>query len=114
MYTNYAISVHLKPALTGAHQCHSNNRTMALHWHFGNEHNVGWVAIGLSIVFGGLALYVVWHLRTQKPEEKIKEFDALKVVDAFKLGVKTADVEVKGEEDRTLLCVRNGSVFRLS
>jgi hypothetical protein len=111
MYTNYAISVHLKPALTGARQCHSNNRTMALHWHFGNEHNVGWIAIGLSIVFGGLALYVVWHLRTQK--ERIKEFDALKVVDAFKLGVKTADVEVKCEEDRALY-VDNGSVFSLS
>ena len=104
-YTGYGISVHFNPALTGARQCHSNNRTLQLHWFFGNEYNLGWIAIGLSIVFGGLAMFAVWHLRTR---ERIKGLDALKVVDAFRLGVGMANVEV-GNEDRVLY-VRNGKV----
>jgi hypothetical protein len=104
-YTDYAISSgHLDPALTGASRCHSNNRTLSLHWHFGNEYNLGWIAIGLSIGFGALAMYAVWHLRTL---ERIKELDALKVVDAFKLGV-TMDVEV--EDGDRVLYVRDGRV----
>ena len=119
-YTTYAISAQLDPALTGAQRCHSNNRTLSLHWHFGNEYNLGWIAIGLSIVFGGLAiglsimfrglaLCAVWNLRTL---ERIKGPDVLKVVDAFKLGVYTKDVKVgDGDEDWDRdLYVRNGRV----
>ena len=111
-YTAYATVNALKPdhtlinsTLTGARTCYSNNRTLSLHWRFGNEYNLGWIAIGLSIGFGGLALFAVWHLRTR---ERIKGLNALKVVDAYKLGVNTADVEV---EDGTVLYVRNGMVL---
>jgi hypothetical protein len=111
-YTSYAISVHFDPVRTGAHQCHSNNRTLSPHWHFGNEHNLGWIAIMLSLAFGFLAMYAVLHLRTQK---KIKGLDALKVVDAFKLGVDAAAevkvLKVKDEADEKRdLYVRNGMV----
>lgn len=100
-YTGYAISAHFKPALIGAHQCYSNNRTLSLHWHFGNEYNLGWIAIVLSIVFGGLAMYAVWYLRTR---ERIKGLNALKVVDAFKLGVYAAESQAD---------VNVGDVFKL-
>ena len=104
-YTAYAISVNINSTLTGASTCYSNNRTLSLHWHFGNEYNLGWIAIGLSIGFGGLALFVVWHLRTPP---RIKGLNALEVVDAYKLGVNTVDVEVK---DDSVLYVRNGRVL---
>ena len=74
---------------------------------------MGWIAIALSIVFGGLALWVVWNLRKR---ERIKGPNALKVVDAFKLGVYAAGVKV-GDEDKYLdrkLYVRNGRVQRKS
>ena len=105
-YTAYGTSVHFDPVLTGASQCYSNNRTLALHWYFGNEYKLGWIAIVLSIGFGGLALYAVWYLRTRA---RIKGLNALKVVDAFKLGVNTEDVEVEGGD--RVLYVRNGRVL---
>lgn len=95
-YTSYAIAVHYYSAFTGASQCYSNNRMLSLQWHFGNEYNLGWIAIWLSIVFGGLAMYTVWHLHMQR---RIKGLDVLKVVDAFKLGVVTVGVKAKDVED---------------
>ena len=94
------------PMPIGVGKCYSNNRELKLLWRFGNEHNLGWIAIGLSMGFGGLALYAVWHLRTRV---RIKGLNALKVVDAFKLGVATADVDVE-DGDRALY-VRNGWVL---
>ena len=91
-YTSYATSVHDRPALTGASQCYSNNRTLSLHWHFGNEYKLGWIAIVLSVMFGLLAMCTACYLYTQ---ERIRGVDALNVVDAFKLGGDAVDVEVK-------------------
>ena len=110
-YTTYAASVHLNPALIGARQCHSHNRTLSLHWYFGNEHKVGWIAIVLSIGIGVLAMYppvrAVCNLRTRK---RIKGPNALKVVDAFKLGVYAAAVKVGAGDKDTKLYVRDGMV----
>ena len=106
-YNTYAVinRTLLNSTRTGTSTCFSNNRTLSLHWHFGNEYKLGWIAIGLSIGFGGLALCAVWHLRSRK---RIKGLNALKVVDAYKLGVNTTDVEV---EDDKVLYVRNGRVL---
>jgi len=107
-YTSYAASVHYHPARTGASQCYSNNRTLALHWHFGNEYKLGYIAIGLSIVFGGFAMCIVCRLHRKK---RIKGLDALKVVDAFKLGVDADDVvRVEGKDMDRVLYVDNERV----
>ena len=109
-YNTYSVAVKINPTLlnstrTGTSTCFSDNRTLSLHWHFGNEYRLGWIAIGLSIGFGGLALCAVAHLRSR---ERIKGLNALKVVDAYKLGVNTANVEVNDDME---LCVRNGKVL---
>ena len=106
LYTTYAQLEDFDPTLTGANPCQSNTRYQVLLWHFGNEHKLGWIGIALSMGFGGFALYAVWHLRTRT---RIKGLDALKVVDAFKLGVDTGDVEA--EDGDRVLYVRNGMVL---
>ncbi|KAE9388608.1 hypothetical protein BT96DRAFT_429675 [Gymnopus androsaceus JB14] len=64
--------------------CDSNNRTIQQHWRFGNEHNLGWLAIILTIGFGLAAVYMVWYLR-KRPY--IRGIDPLKIVDAFDMGM---------------------------
>ena len=100
-YTFYALVMGFDPAHINASQCHNNARYLMLLWHFGNEHNLGWIGIALSMGFGGLALYAVWHLRTRV---RFKGLNALKVVDAFKLGVDKDDVEVEDEDRVLYLC----------
>ncbi|KAJ3787381.1 hypothetical protein GGU10DRAFT_416429 [Lentinula aff. detonsa] len=64
--------------------CRSNNRTIQQHWRFGNENNLGWLAIVLTMGFGLLTLYMVWRL-WKKPQ--IKGIDPFKVVDGFDMGM---------------------------
>ena len=104
-YNAYTMPMLIKSTPTGVNRCYSDYRKLWPYWYFGNEYNLGWVAIGMSIGFGGLALFVVWHLRTRA---RIKGLDALEVVDAYKLGVHTVDVEVK---DDRVLYLRNGRVL---
>ncbi|KAJ7055491.1 hypothetical protein C8F01DRAFT_452914 [Mycena amicta] len=92
--------------------CGSNNRTVQLHWRFGNVHGLGTVAIILNIGFGMFAVWVVsalaWRRRT-----RVKGVNALEVVDAFRLGVATGiDAKSGGVIEGTaqVLRVRDGRV----
>ncbi|KAF7374097.1 hypothetical protein MSAN_00290800 [Mycena sanguinolenta] len=82
-YTAWADSVGLNETLTGVGVCNSNNRTTNKHWRFGDDHYLGCVAIALELGFGFFALWVVW---TSWNKTRLKGFDPLHVVDAFKLG----------------------------
>ncbi|KAJ7064035.1 hypothetical protein C8F01DRAFT_1081411 [Mycena amicta] len=92
--------------------CTSNNRTVQLHWRFGNVHGLGTLAIILNIGFGMFALWVVfavvWQMRT-----RVKGVNALEIVDAFRLGVATG-IEAKNggviEGTAQVLRVRDGTV----
>ncbi|KAJ7621704.1 hypothetical protein DFH06DRAFT_1143447 [Mycena polygramma] len=64
--------------------CNSNNRDVEEHWRFGDENNLGILAILLTLGFGLYTLWVVWTVR-KRP--RVKGIDAFKVVDAFKMGV---------------------------
>ncbi|KAJ7224597.1 hypothetical protein GGX14DRAFT_651153 [Mycena pura] len=76
--------------VTHASVCGSNNRTVQLHWRFGNLRGLGFLAIILNIGFGGIAMSVVYVVAGGPPwrkRKRAKGVAALKVVDAFKLGV---------------------------
>ncbi|KAJ7431636.1 hypothetical protein B0H11DRAFT_2129458 [Mycena galericulata] len=64
--------------------CNSNNRAAEEHWRFGDENNLGILAILLTLGFGLYALWVMW---TVWKRPRVKGIDAFKVVDAFKMGV---------------------------
>ncbi|KAJ6494565.1 hypothetical protein C8R45DRAFT_927745 [Mycena sanguinolenta] len=82
-YTAWADGVGLNQTLTGVGVCNSHNRTTNKHWHFGDDHYLGCVAIALELGFGFFALWVVC---TSWNKTRLKGFDPLKVVDAFKMG----------------------------
>lgn len=67
----------------GVSICDSNNRTVAAHWRFGNNHNLGWVAIILTTGVGILAIVaVIWFT----PRPRIRGINPLEVPYAFVLG----------------------------
>lgn len=101
-YTSYWVRVQPHGA---QNECTSNNRTVAQHWRFANDHNLGWLAVILTVGFGCFALGVVWYLRNRP---RMKGFDPLLVVDAFKLGLDTTDAKIEGAEQ--VLRVRDGRV----
>lgn len=78
----------LKDALIGGiTECKSNNRTIAIHWKLGNEHQLGWIACVFTV---GIALYglvLVWRLRRSRRAHRV---DPLRVDDTFLLGVNNA------------------------
>ncbi|KAJ6520723.1 hypothetical protein B0H19DRAFT_1066542 [Mycena capillaripes] len=86
-YTAWADSVGQNETLTGVDVCNSHNRTTNKHWRFGNDHYLGCVAIALEFGFGMFALWVVW---TSWKRTRMKGFDPLQVVDAFKMGSETS------------------------
>jgi hypothetical protein len=63
--------------------CNSNNRTVATHWKFGNNHNLGWVAIIWTTGVGILAIIaVIWFM----PRPRVQGIEPLEVPYAFVLG----------------------------
>ncbi|KAJ7133957.1 hypothetical protein C8R43DRAFT_956305 [Mycena crocata] len=83
-YTAYCLSVDFDPVLAGAGNCDSHIRTLSIHWNFGNEYYLGWIAIVLlvGLVFAEPAAY-----------EGLRNAEGL---DAFTLGVDTTDADVDG------------------
>ncbi|KAJ7466419.1 hypothetical protein FB451DRAFT_1369659 [Mycena latifolia] len=78
----------------GISVCNSHNRTVQLHWRFGDDHYLGILAIALNFVFGSYALWVVWRVRKRR---RVKGIDPFKIVDGFKMGLDTS--ETQGERD---------------
>ncbi|KAF7344252.1 hypothetical protein MVEN_01716500 [Mycena venus] len=64
--------------------CNSNNRAVEEHWRFGDENNLGILAIILTLGFGLYTLWVIWTVR-KRP--RVKGIDPFKVVDGFKMGL---------------------------
>ncbi|KAJ7431635.1 hypothetical protein B0H11DRAFT_2210122 [Mycena galericulata] len=76
--------------------CNSNNRTVQEHWHFGNEHFLGFPAIILNITFGLYALYVLYRV-ARRP--RVKGVEPFKVVNGFKIGLDTSTAKHEGNVD---------------
>ena len=63
--------------------CNSNNRTIATHWRFGNNHNLGWVAIIWTTGMGILAVIaVMWFM----PRPRVRGIKPLEIPYAVVLG----------------------------
>ncbi|KAJ6526304.1 hypothetical protein B0H19DRAFT_1197165 [Mycena capillaripes] len=84
--------------------CDSNNRAVEEHWRFGDENNLGVLAILLTLGFGLYALWVIWTVR-KRP--RVKGMDTFKVVDAFKMGLDKIQNETDGDG---FWAVHNGRV----
>ncbi|KAJ7584473.1 hypothetical protein C8J56DRAFT_1027766 [Mycena floridula] len=81
-------------------RCDSDNRSVLPHWRFGNEHNLGWIAIIWSLGVGLTALVAVFYLQNKLRMDKIQP---LKVNHAFLLGMENAIVDFKGVEQQLLI-----------
>ncbi|KAJ2925243.1 hypothetical protein H1R20_g11841, partial [Candolleomyces eurysporus] len=64
-------------------RCDSNNRTVAEHWRFGNSHNLGYIAIVLTI---GIGIFAIWMVLRLKPRRRMQGDWTLGVAEAFELG----------------------------
>ncbi|KAJ7452626.1 hypothetical protein FB451DRAFT_1374072 [Mycena latifolia] len=84
--------------------CKSSNHAVEEHWRFGDEHNLGILAIILTLGFGLYALWVIWAV-WKRP--RVKGIDPFKVVDGFKMGLD----KIQNEGDRDgFWALRNGRV----
>jgi hypothetical protein len=80
----------------GVTVCHSNNRTIAAHWRFGNNHNFGWVAIIWTIGVGILAVIAVMRFT---PRPRVQGIKPLEIPYALVLGrVVTVDEIKEGRQ----------------
>ena len=81
VYFNGKFTHHLSTA--GIAVCDSKNRTIATHWRFGNNHNLGWVAIIWTIGMGILAVIaVMWFM----PRPRVRGIKPLEIPYAVVLG----------------------------
>ncbi|KAJ6528114.1 hypothetical protein B0H19DRAFT_1195247 [Mycena capillaripes] len=78
----------------GISLCNSNNRAVEEHWRFGDENNLGILAILLTLGFGLYTLWVIWTVR-KRP--RVKGIDLFKVVDGFKMGLDKIQNETNGD-----------------
>ncbi|KAJ7826478.1 hypothetical protein B0H14DRAFT_2817270, partial [Mycena olivaceomarginata] len=74
--------------------CNSNNRAVEEHWRFGDENNLGILAILLTLGFGLYTLWVIWTVR-KRP--RVKGIDPFKVVDGFKMGLDKIQNDTNGD-----------------
>jgi hypothetical protein len=87
--------------LAGFSVCNNNNRTVKPHWRFGNQYNLGWIAIILTAGMGFLAIVsVMWF--TRRP--RIWGIKPLEVAHAFLLGRVVTEDGIR--EGRQVLSIR--------
>jgi len=92
--------------LAGVSVCNSNNRSVSPHWKFGNQYNLGWVAIIWTIGMGVLAIVAaIWF--TRRPG--IRGIKPLEVAYAFELArVVMVDGIKEGSQVLSIRGVRSG------
>ena len=85
-----------RQSTAGISVCDSNNRTIAAHWRFGNNHNLVWVAIIWTTGVGILALVAAtWFM----PRSRVQGIKPLEVPYAFVLArVVTVDGIKEGSQ----------------
>ena len=92
--------------LAGVSVCNSNNRSVSPHWKFGNQYNLGWIAIIWTTGMGALAIFAsMWF--TRRPG--IKGIKPLEVAYAFGLArVVMVDGIKEGSQVLSIRDVRSG------
>jgi len=68
--------------LAGFSVCDNNNRNVNAHWTFGNQHNLGWIAIVLTVGVGLLNIVaMIWFIRRRR----VQGIEPLQVAHVFML-----------------------------
>jgi hypothetical protein len=99
-----AYSVKDKPAPIEV--CPANHFLIAGHWRFGNERNLGWLAILLTLLAGILDIYYAFKLSKR---HRVDGINVLRVIDAFHLG---SGLEGTLPQQGTRFCFRDGRLVR--
>ncbi|KAJ7130997.1 hypothetical protein C8R44DRAFT_978101 [Mycena epipterygia] len=94
-----------KPELMGVAACTSKNRTLSLHWRFGNEHYLGILAIIHTLGLCLIALFVACVVFKQL---RVRDFDPFRGVDAATLVMDKHLREIDPSRQRVL--IRNGRI----
>lgn len=68
--------------LAGFSVCNNNNRNVNAHWKFGNQHNLGWIAIFWT---GGGGLLSIFAARWFKKQQRVQGIEPLEIAHAFML-----------------------------
>ena len=95
-----------------ATKCYSNNRTVQIHWRFGNQYQLGWVAVTLQCGIGMFCYYEMWRLR-RKP--RLRSFKTLDPTASFLLGRASDIPEFEGfsfEEQKEILLIAGDDMVR--
>ena len=109
MFNDYFSSrIRQQKDLTGVAVCNNNNRNSYPHWKFGNQYNLGWIAIIWTTGMGVLAIVAaMWF--AQRPG--IRDIKPLEVTYAFGLArVVIVDGMKKGNQVLRIRNVRSGKV----
>ena len=75
--------------------CSAQVRTINIHWRFGNEHQLGWIAIIFTPGAGIIGIVVLHRLSRAK---RVTGIDGLSQATVFMLGVDSDTSEVPNEQ----------------
>jgi hypothetical protein len=92
-----AIAGETVPAVS---MCFANVRTIHVHWRFGNAHQLGWIAIVVTLGTGISGIFVVWSLSRAKRAIGV---EALNLARIFMLAVDSDIPKLPDEELREVV-----------